>query len=108
MDDNLSKKIQELQLLEQSIQNLLMQKQQIQIDLAESTNAHKEVSNTSGDVYKVLGGIMLKSEKNIVLKELDDKKRVLQLKIDALENQEDVINSKISQLRKEISSSGKQ
>lgn len=105
MNSDLNKNIQELQLLEQSLQNILMQKQQVQIELSEAENAHAEVSKSSGEIFKILGGVMLKSEKSSITKELEEKKKIFELRFQAIERQEDLINSKISQLRKSISSS---
>ena len=103
MTSDLNKNIQELQILEQSLQSVLMQKQQIQVELSEAENAYSEVSKSSGEIFKIFGGIMLKSEKSQILKELDEKKNLSGLRIQAIERQEDLINSKISQLRKSIS-----
>ena len=59
-----NKKIQELQILEQNLQNLIMQKQSVQIELNESLNALEELKISDDEVYKVLGGIMIKADKN--------------------------------------------
>jgi len=106
---NLSKditaKIEELQILEQNLQAFLMQKQAIQIDLNETVNAINELKNSKGEVYKILGGIMIKSDREITLKELEEKKKILDLRIGSMEKQEKLIETKSEALRKEISAS---
>ena len=68
-NEEISQKIKELQVLEQSFQIFVHQKQSVQVELNEIVNAFKEVKDSSGDVYKVLSGIMVEAEKNSLLKE---------------------------------------
>ncbi|MEK6889346.1 MAG: prefoldin subunit [Nanoarchaeota archaeon] len=102
-NEQISAKIKELQVLEQNFQMFMHQKQSIQVELNEIVNAFKEVKDSSGDVYKVLSGIMVKSEKNSLLKELEEKKKTAELKLDSFEKQESKLNSRIQLLRAEIS-----
>lgn len=104
MDEETHKKIHELQELEHSIQSLLMEKQNFQIELSEVSNALSEVESTSEDVYKLLSGMLIKSEKSKVLKELNDKKKTFELRISAIEKNEKTIVDRIEKLRKEVQS----
>ncbi len=97
-----NKKIQELQILEQNLQNLIMQKQSVQIELNESLNALEELKISDDEVYKVLGGIMIKADKNKLLNELNEKKKILDLRISSIEKQEKIIEGKTDLLRREI------
>ena len=56
------KKLGQLQLLEQSMQNLLMQKQQFQLQQVEIESALKELEKTK-EAYKIVGNIMVLSKK---------------------------------------------
>ncbi|MEK6928207.1 MAG: prefoldin subunit beta [Nanoarchaeota archaeon] len=99
-----SQKIQELQALEQNHQAFLMQKQSIQMELNETLNALEEVKKTSGDVYRVLGNVMVKSDKEKIIKDLEEKKRISEMRVSAIEKQEKIIHSNIDVLKKEITS----
>ena len=55
-------KISQLQLFEQSMQNVLIQKQQFQAQLVELESALKEVE-TAKETYKIVGNIMVDSKK---------------------------------------------
>ena len=68
VDSETSKRIQELQILEQNLQNLLMQKQAFQVELNEANNALGEVDKTEDEVYKVLGNVMIKTDKKVSTK----------------------------------------
>jgi prefoldin beta subunit len=97
----IQKKLQELQILEQNLQGLLMQKQAFQMELNQTLNALKEVEKTDDDVYKMAGSIMLKTEKTTVIKELEEKKKILELRTNAIEKQETLLNNKAEDLKKE-------
>ena len=59
------KKINQLQMLEQSMQNLLMQKQQFQLQQVEIESALKELENVN-EAYKIVGNIMVLSKRKIL------------------------------------------
>ncbi len=96
------KKIQELQLFEQQLQQGALQKQTIQVELNEVINALAEVSKTKDELYKIIGGIMVRANQESLTKELIEKKRVLEIRIHALEKQETLIEDKTKKLREEI------
>ena len=102
IDAETTKKIQELQILEQNLQALLMQKQAFQIELNETLNAIKEVEKSSDEIYKIVGGVMLKSEKSKISNELDEKKKIIELRISSIEKQEALIEKRSDELKKEI------
>ena len=60
------KKIAQLQSLEQNLQNFLMQKQTFQSQLIEIENALDEIEKSSGNVYKIVGSVMISSKKDDV------------------------------------------
>jgi prefoldin beta subunit len=103
MDEETSKKINELQILEQGFQSLMMQKQAFQIDFNEVKNALSELENSDGnEVYRVIGSIMIKSAKESLKKELSEKKKILDSKIKALEKQELSVRENIERVRNDV------
>ena len=99
MDQN---KLQELQILEQNLQGILMQKQTFQIELAESQGALEELEKSGEEVYKIIGQLMIKSDKSKMKSELEEKKKMLELRIKTLENQEKISTEKVGKLREEF------
>lgn len=99
--------IEELQALEQHLQGFLAQKQVVQIELQEILNAIEEIKKTNDDIYKILSGVMLKAEKETLLKELEERKKLSELRINSIERQENIINEKIGKLRETITRSFK-
>jgi len=95
-------KIQELQMLEQSLQNLLYQKQAFQMEISETESALSAIKDAGEDVFKIVGQLMIKTEKSKIKEELDDKKKMLELRTKTLEKQETSLTEQVKKLREEI------
>ena len=98
-------KIQEMQMLEQALQNILLQKQSFEMELAETKSALKEIEKSGEEVYKVIGQLMIKKEKKEVEEELKNKEKILGTRLDNLANQEKDLSEKSEKLREELISS---
>ena len=94
-------KIQEIQMIEQSFHNLLMQKQAFQMELSETQSALKEIEKED-EVFKIIGQLMIKSDKKKVVDELSNKKKLLSLRLETIEKQEKNLSEKIENLQSEI------
>ena len=105
MNSKESSSMEELQILEQNLQGLMMQKQVVNLELNEVSNSLEEVKNTSGDVYRVLGQVMIKSTKEKVQKDLDEKLKILELRASSIDKQEKLFMSKAEELKKEVGKS---
>jgi len=101
MEKETEQKISQLQLSEQSLQNLLVQKQQFQLQLAEIDSASKELETTE-KAYKIVGNIMASAKKEDLKKDLSEKKDIIKLRIKNIEKQEGQIKEKSSALQEEI------
>jgi len=93
-------KINQLQMFEQSLQSILAQKQQFQGQMVEVDSALKELE-PSEESYKIIGNIMIKSNKADLKKDLEEQKKVAELRIKTLEKQEKDIQDKVSTLQSE-------
>ena len=102
LNKDMQEKIQELQVNEQNIQALLMQKQAFQLELNETENALSELSKTKDEVYKITGQIMLRTDKSEIEKELKEKINILGLRLKSIERQESSFKEKLEKLRQEI------
>ena len=103
--DNMSKeteqKIGQLQMIEQNLQNFLVQKQQLQLQLMEIDSALKELENVK-KAYKIVGNFMIDSKKEDLEKDLSEKKSMLTLRVMILEIQEEKIKEKAKKLQEEV------
>ena len=94
-------KIGQLQMFEQSLQNFLGQKQQFQVQLVEVESALSELGNTD-KAYKIVGNIMVETDKNELKSDLQSKKEMLELRIKTMEKQESQVRERASKLQSEI------
>lgn len=102
LNQGANKKIEELQSIEAKMQNFLAQKQVAEIELNEVNNAIQEIKNTDDEVYKIISGIMIKSDKKKLNSELEGKKKMLEVKISVLEKQEKLLEKDSLDLRMDI------
>jgi prefoldin beta subunit len=91
--------IQEIQFLEQGLQNILFQKQAFQMELSETQDALKELENSKDEVFKIIGQIMIKSEKSKMKEEMLNKIKIFELRIKNLEKQEVSLSERLEKTR---------
>ena len=95
-------KIQQMQILEQNLQNLLLQKQAFQMELSETQSALKEIENSGEEVFKIIGQLMIKTDKSKIKQELSNKEKILDLRTKAIEKQEASLMAQLDKIREEV------
>lgn len=93
----------QMQLIQQNLQNILMQKQQFQMQLNEFTSALSELKTTE-KAYRIVGNLMVASQKEDLEKELKNKVQTIELRLKTLEAQEDKFRQRLSELQKNVAS----
>ncbi|MEM3126962.1 MAG: prefoldin subunit beta [Candidatus Woesearchaeota archaeon] len=94
-------KIQQLQLIEQTMQQTLVQKQHFQRQLAEVESALEELQK-SNEAYKIVGNVMIKTDIKNLKKELEEKKETNSLRLKSIEKQEKQMREKAEQMQKDV------
>lgn len=102
MNKDIQEKIMELQVTEQNLQNILIQKQNFQVQCSEVENALKELKNSKEPVFKLIGPTMISIDKNKIEKELSEKQEILNLRIKSFEKQEVEVKKKFDSLQSEV------
>jgi len=95
-------KMEEMQILDQKMNNLLMQKQSFQIELNETQSALEEINKSGEEVFKIVGQLMIKSNKTKVKEELSNKEKMLDLRLTTLEKQEESLMKELEKFREEV------
>jgi len=95
-------KIQEMQMLEQNLHNLLMQKQAFQMESAETKSALTEIDNSGDEVFKIIGQLMIKTDKSKMKEELENKNKLLDLRLKTIDKQEQNFSEKAQKLQEEL------
>jgi len=108
MSDDLSKlpapvqeRLLRLQQLQQTLQSVLTQKQQLELELTETEQALAELAkmDDSAIIYKSIGSLLVKAEKPKVTTELTERKELLGTRIGVLGKQEERIRAQAKDLQ---------
>lgn len=103
LSPDIQAKIQELQMLEQSFQQLLMQKNAFSMESNETDYIITEVEKTEGEVSRIIGNqVVIKSTKEAVLEDMKKKKDLIGTRMKSIDNQEKEFSEKIESLREEV------
>jgi len=103
LDEDIQRKIQELQMLEQSFQQLLMQKNAFTMEANETDYIISEVGKTNGEVSRIIGNqVMIKSTKEEVLGDMKKKKKLIDTRMKSIDEQEKIFSEKIESIRDEV------
>lgn len=89
-------------MLEQNLQNTLLQKQAFQIEFRETQAALKELDKSGEEVFKIIGQLMIKTDKKQMKEELLNKEKIIDMRIKSFEKQERVLSEKMEDLRSEV------
>ncbi len=108
MSDDISKlppQVQErllrLQQVQQSLQSVLTQKQQLELELAETDQALSELAKLDENttIYKSIGSLLVKAEKDKVTTELTERKELLNTRITVMGKQEERLRTQAKDLQ---------
>jgi len=93
-----------LQQLQQTLQAVVAQKQQLEIELTETDRATSELEKLADDtpVYKSVGSILLKSNRQALLTELKEKKEILNTRVTVLGRQEERTKERVRELQQKL------
>jgi prefoldin beta subunit len=93
-----------LQQLQQSLQGVMSQKQQLEMQLTEVEQAVSELEklNETAVVYKSIGALLVKAEKGTVSTELTERKELLKMRVDVLAKQEERLRTQVKELQEKL------
>ncbi|HOK28495.1 MAG TPA: prefoldin subunit beta [Methanomassiliicoccaceae archaeon] len=108
--NELSPKVQnqiaQFQQLQQQLQALVSQKYQMDIRLKEMQRTIEELNKAPADVtvYKSVGSLLIKAKsKDELLKEMEEGKETMDIRVKALDRQEKGLRERYQQLQEQIS-----
>lgn len=103
LDQETQQQIQELQMMEQSFQQLLMQKNAFSMESNETDLIIKEVEKTEGEVSRIIGNqVVIKTTKEEVLEDMKNKKKLIDTRMKAIDEQEQEFSKKMESIREEV------
>ncbi len=101
---NVQERIARLQQLQNTMQQLLAQKQRLEAEKAETERALTVLNETAegAKVYKSVGAVLVEKEKAVVVKELTERKDFLEMREKVLEKQEEKTKEKLQGLQETL------
>jgi prefoldin beta subunit len=93
-----------LQQLQQTLQGVMAQKQQLTLQLTEVEQAASELEKLTETavIYKSIGALLVKSEKDKVTTELTERKELLKMRVDVLAKQEERLRTQVKDLQEKL------
>ena len=93
-----------LQQLQQTLQGVLTQKQQLELELNEVEQALSELEKLTDAavIYKSIGSLLVKSKRTKVKTELNERKELLNMRINVLGKQEERLRTQVKDLQEKL------
>ena len=93
-----------LQQLQQTLQSILAQKQQVEMEKTEVEQTIAELQKTADDsvIYKAIGSLMVKAEKAKISEELVERRELLTTRSTVLAKQEERIRSQVKEAQTKL------
>jgi prefoldin beta subunit len=93
-----------LQQVQQTLQATLAQKQQVELELTETTNTIEELQKIPDDtpIYKSIGSLLIKTDKTKITTELTERKELLNTRTTVLTKQEERLRTQMKDLQTKL------
>lgn len=93
-----------LQQVQQTLQSVLAQKQQVELELTEIEQALSELQKVTEDavIYKAIGSLLVKTEKAKVTADLNERKELLNTRATVLGKQEERLRTQMKELQTKL------
>jgi prefoldin beta subunit len=90
--------------LQQTLQSIVAQKQQVELELTEVEQSSTELQKLTDDavIYKATGSLMIKTERPKMMTELSERKELLNMRVQALTKQEERYRSQVKEVQTKL------
>ena len=97
-------RLQRLQNLQNTLQQLMMQRQRIEMEQVESDKALETLKGVTGDpkVYRSVGAVLVEKPKDDVVKELEERKEFLDMRLKVIVKQEEKTREKMTGIQETL------
>jgi len=101
---SIKQRIARLQQLQQTLNVIIVERQRLEAELIEMKDALEELQKSPDDVmvYKAVGPILVQSDKQKLVEELNEKRELTETRLKLLEKQEQRTRSQLESLQKEL------
>ena len=101
---SIQEKLTRLQQLQNTMQQLILQKQRLDLELSESERALKTLEDVASDakVYKSAGAILVEKKRDDVVRELKERREFLEMRSKVLAKQEGNTRERLTSLQETL------
>jgi len=101
---NVQERLLRLQQLQQTLQTILAQKQQVEMEKTEVDQTLAELAKTTDEsvIYKAVGSLLVKAEKAKVSEELTERKSLLDTRSTVMNRQEERIRAQVKEAQTKL------
>jgi len=101
---NVQERLLRLQQLQQTLQSIMAQKQQVEMEKSEVDQTLAELTKTADDavIYKAVGSLLVKAEKAKVSEELNERKSLLDTRSTVIARQEERIKAQVKEAQTKL------
>ncbi|HDN73552.1 prefoldin subunit beta [Archaeoglobales archaeon ex4484_92] len=96
--------VAQLQQLQQQLQAVITQRSQVEAMLREAERALQELERVGDDtpIYKAVGNVLIKEEKEKVVQDLTEKKETYEIRIKTLQRQEERLRERFAETQRKL------
>ena len=99
----IKEQVSRLHQIQQNLQAIMMKKQQIEQETSETDRVIEEIKKIDEDkVYKRYNTLLVKAKREDILKELKEKKYVLNIRMEVIEKQEKRVSDNLKEVENKI------
>jgi prefoldin beta subunit len=101
---DIQERLGRLQQLQNTLQQLVLQKQRLDLEMSETERALKTLETTPSDrkMYKSEGAILVEKKKDELVKELGERKEFLEMRSKVLTKQENKTRERLTSLQQSL------
>ena len=101
---NVQERLLRLQQLQQTLQSIMAQKQQVDMEKNEVDQTIAVLAKTADDatIYKAIGSLLVKSEKTKVSEDLNERKSLLETRSTVITRQEERIKAQVKEAQTKL------
>ncbi|RMF88839.1 MAG: prefoldin subunit beta [Methanobacteriota archaeon] len=101
---NLEQQLLQFQQVQSQAQAIVQQRLQLELQLRETERALEEMAklDEKAEVYKSVGAYLIRSEKEVLTKELEEKKETLEVRIKTFKKQEEKYTEQLKSMKTDI------
>ena len=101
-ETDISKALTEYESLEKQLEIILIQKNQLTLQIAETKNALEELAHAKGEVYRSIGSLLIKTTKDDAHKKLAERLELMEVKQKAITKEEEKLRRVLVDLQEKL------